>query len=87
MPSAVSIRGVSKRYESGLEAVRDVSLEIEAGEILALLGPNGAGKTTLISMTCGITAITEGSHRHPRPRRRHRLPRRPQRWSGWCRRR
>ena len=74
MPSAVSIRGVSKRYASGLEAVKDVSLEIEAGEILALLGPNGAGKTTLISMTCGITSITEGCDRHPRPRRRHRLP-------------
>jgi ABC-2 type transport system ATP-binding protein len=61
MPSAVAIRGVSKRYASGLEAVRDVSLEIERGEILALLGPNGAGKTTLISMTCGITSISAGS--------------------------
>ena len=60
MASAVSIRHVSKRYDSGLEAVRDVSLEIEEGEILALLGPNGAGKTTLISMICGITAISEG---------------------------
>jgi ABC-2 type transport system ATP-binding protein len=61
MPSAVSIRHVSKRYASGLEAVADVSLEIEAGEILALLGPNGAGKTTLISMTCGITSLSAGS--------------------------
>ncbi|HVH02084.1 MAG TPA: ABC transporter ATP-binding protein [Amaricoccus sp.] len=61
MPSAVSIRGVSKRYASGLEAVSDVSLDIEAGEILALLGPNGAGKTTLISMICGITGISAGS--------------------------
>jgi ABC-2 type transport system ATP-binding protein len=61
MPSAVSIRGVYKRYASGLEAVRDVSLEIEQGEILALLGPNGAGKTTLISMICGITSISSGS--------------------------
>ena len=60
MPSAVSIRGVFKRYASGLEAVRDVSLEIERGEILALLGPNGAGKTTLISMTCGITSLSAG---------------------------
>jgi ABC-2 type transport system ATP-binding protein len=61
MPSAVSIRGVSKRYPSGLEAVRDVSLEIEKGEILALLGPNGAGKTTLISMICGITSLSAGA--------------------------
>ena len=61
MTAAVSIRSVSKRYDSGLEAVSDVSLEIGRGEILALLGPNGAGKTTLISMTCGIASLTSGS--------------------------
>jgi ABC-2 type transport system ATP-binding protein len=61
MPAAVSIRSVSKTYDSGFQAVKDVSLEIEKGEILALLGPNGAGKTTLISMTCGITSISAGT--------------------------
>jgi len=60
MPAAVSIDHVSKRYDSGFEAVKDVSLAIERGELLALLGPNGAGKTTLISMICGITSITGG---------------------------
>ncbi|PYG28621.1 ABC transporter ATP-binding protein [Pelagimonas varians] len=57
----VSIRNLRKVYEGGFEALKDVSLDIEAGEILALLGPNGAGKTTLISAVCGITLPTEGS--------------------------
>ena len=41
--------------------MRDVSLEIEEGEILALLGPNGAGKTTLISAICGLIRLSAGS--------------------------
>ena len=61
MPTAVSIKNLSKVYKSGLTALRDVSLDIEEGEILALLGPNGAGKTTLISIVCGITNPSEGT--------------------------
>jgi ABC-2 type transport system ATP-binding protein len=61
MTAIVSVRGVRKVYESGLEALKGVDLDIREGEILALLGPNGAGKTTLISMICGITRVTEGS--------------------------
>ena len=61
MTSIVSIRDARKVYASGLEAVKGVSLEIEAGEVLALLGPNGAGKTTLISMTCGISTVSSGT--------------------------
>jgi ABC-2 type transport system ATP-binding protein len=61
MPSAVSIRDVRKVYDSGFEALKGVSLEIEQGEVLALLGPNGAGKTTLISLTCGISSLTSGT--------------------------
>ena len=61
MPSAVSIRNVRKVYDSGFEALKSVSLEIEKGEVLALLGPNGAGKTTLISLTCGISRLTSGT--------------------------
>jgi ABC-2 type transport system ATP-binding protein len=61
MPSAVSIRDVRKVYDSGFEALKGVTLEIERGEVLALLGPNGAGKTTLISLTCGISSLTAGT--------------------------
>jgi ABC-2 type transport system ATP-binding protein len=56
----ISIAGLTKRYASGLEALRSVDLDIAKGEIFALLGPNGAGKTTLISIVCGIVTPTEG---------------------------
>jgi ABC-2 type transport system ATP-binding protein len=61
MPPIISISNLSKRYESGLEALKNVTLGIEKGEIFALLGPNGAGKTTLISIVCGIVNATEGT--------------------------
>ena len=54
MDSIISIKDLSKTYNSGFEALKAVNLEIKRGEILALLGPNGAGKTTLISTICGI---------------------------------
>ncbi len=58
--SIISIEGVSKKYASGSQALKEVSLAIEKGEIFALLGPNGAGKTTLISIVCGIVTATSG---------------------------
>jgi ABC-2 type transport system ATP-binding protein len=61
MAPILSIRDLRKTYDSGFEALKGVSLEIEEGEILALLGPNGAGKTTLISAVCGINRITSGA--------------------------
>ncbi len=58
--AVVSIRGVSKTYASGLQALKPIDLDIKRGEIFALLGPNGAGKTTLISIICGIVTATAG---------------------------
>ncbi|HEU4617734.1 MAG TPA: ABC transporter ATP-binding protein [Gammaproteobacteria bacterium] len=60
-PSTISIRGLSKTYASGFEALKKVDLEIRRGEIFALLGPNGAGKTTLINIVCGIVNPSAGS--------------------------
>ena len=61
MAPIVSIKNDRKTYDGGGEALKDVSLDIEKGEIIALLGPNGAGKTTLISAICGLTSLTSGS--------------------------
>src|SRR6056297_1503739 len=63
MPTIVNIDTLRKTFDSGFEALKGVSLQIEEGEILALLGPNGAGKTTLISTICGITTPSSGSVR------------------------
>ncbi|UZK68062.1 ABC transporter ATP-binding protein [Sphingomonas sp. S1-29] len=57
----LAIRGVSKTYASGHQALKSVDLDIAKGEIFALLGPNGAGKTTLISIVCGIVTPTTGT--------------------------
>jgi len=61
MAAVISISKLGKTYASGLQALKDVSLEIRKGEIFALLGPNGAGKTTLISIVCGIVTPTSGT--------------------------
>ena len=60
MQPVISISGLNKVYKSGYQALKEVNLEIEKGEIFALLGPNGAGKTTLISIICGIVQFTGG---------------------------
>jgi len=59
----LSIAKLTKTYASGRQALKEVSLEIQPGEIFALLGPNGAGKTTLINIVCGIVTPTSGSVR------------------------
>ena len=61
MQPVISVSNLSKTYASGLQALKDINLEIRAGEIFALLGPNGAGKTTLISIICGIVNPTAGT--------------------------
>lgn len=61
MPVIVSISNLSKTYADGYQALKNVNLDIQQGEILALLGPNGAGKTTLISIICGIVNASSGS--------------------------
>jgi ABC-2 type transport system ATP-binding protein len=58
---ALDIRDLVKRYATGVEALRGVSMEIEPGELFGLLGPNGAGKSTLIHCTTGLAQPTSGA--------------------------
>ena len=61
MQTIVKITQLSKTYDNGHQALKQIDLDIYDGEILALLGPNGAGKTTLISAICGIVSASSGS--------------------------
>jgi len=56
----IEINNLSKVYDDGFNALKNINLNIKKGEILAMLGPNGAGKTTLINIICGIVKPTSG---------------------------
>jgi ABC-2 type transport system ATP-binding protein len=59
--SHININNISKVYDNGFEALKNINLNIKKGEIFAMLGPNGAGKTTLINIICGIVKASGGN--------------------------
>lgn len=60
MQPDISVKNLNKVYEGGFQALKNINLDINRGEIFALLGPNGAGKTTMISIICGIANMSSG---------------------------
>jgi len=56
----VSVRGVSKIYPGGVEALNGISLDFPQGELTTLLGPSGCGKTTLLKIIAGLIPATGG---------------------------
>jgi branched-chain amino acid transport system ATP-binding protein len=60
--SLLTLESVSKRF-GGLTAVKNVSLELEAGEVLGIMGPNGSGKTTLFNLISGALTPDAGEIR------------------------
>ena len=60
MSHLISISGLSKTYGAGLQALKNINLDISDGEILALLGPNGAGKTSTLRMLSCVSPVTAG---------------------------
>ena len=60
MSAVLRVCGVTKRYGE-LEALREISFQTAAGELVAVVGPNGAGKTTLLSILAGIQRPSAGS--------------------------
>ena len=63
MTALLELRRVSRRF-GGLLAVNNLSLELEAGEIVGLIGPNGAGKTTLVNLITGVMRPSAGEIRY-----------------------
>ena len=59
----VELRGVAKRFSSGLEALRGIDLAVMPGEFLSLLGPSGCGKSTLLRIVAGLSEPSSGSCR------------------------
>lgn len=60
MTTALSIRGLTKVYGSGLTALHGIDLEVQQGDFFALLGPNGAGKSTTIGIISSLVRKTSG---------------------------
>src|SRR5579871_6132659 len=58
--NALSIRGLTKTYKNGVQALKGVDLDVEQGDFFALLGPNGAGKTTLIGVVTSLVNKSAG---------------------------
>jgi len=60
-PPAIAIDHLTKRLRNGVTAVDDVSLTVEAGQVLGLLGPNGSGKTVTMKILLGLVRPTSGT--------------------------
>ncbi len=58
--NALSVKGLTKTYQNGVQALKGVDLVVEQGDFFALLGPNGAGKTTLIGIITSLVNKTAG---------------------------
>jgi multiple sugar transport system ATP-binding protein len=59
----IVLDGISKRFDDGFEAVKDMNLDIKDGEFVILVGPSGCGKSTALRMIAGLEDITEGELR------------------------
>ena len=56
----IQLKGVTKRYPDGTEAVKAIDLDIRDGEFMILVGPSGCGKSTALRMVAGLEEITDG---------------------------
>ncbi|MBB1604060.1 ABC transporter ATP-binding protein [Variovorax sp. UMC13] len=63
--AAVELRGVSKRFDSGLQALGAIDFDLRAGEFVSIVGPSGCGKSTLLRIVAGLIATSTGACRRP----------------------
>src|SRR5688572_26998687 len=59
--NALSVRGLTKTYRNGVQALKSIDLDVEDGDFFALLGPNGAGKSTTIGIVSSLVNKTAGT--------------------------
>lgn len=73
----IRIEGLRKVYDNGHEALKNINLEINEGDLVCLLGPSGCGKTTILNLLAGLLDPTSGDirfdnesviHKHPKDR-------------------
>jgi NitT/TauT family transport system ATP-binding protein len=60
-PPTVALRGVTKRFPNGTQALAPIDLDVRDGEFVTLLGPSGCGKTTLLNLIAGLTTPSSGN--------------------------
>src|ERR1700759_2148459 len=56
----IALEHITKRYDDGFEAVKDLNLDVADGEFMILVGPSGCGKSTALRMIAGLEDITGG---------------------------
>ena len=61
--ASVTLRGIRKRYDSSIEVIKGVDLDIHDGEFMVFVGPSGCGKSTMMRMVAGLEAISAGELR------------------------
>ena len=59
-PTSIRLEHITKRFKGGVEAVKDVTLNVAPGEFVVLVGPSGCGKSTLLRIMAGLEEVTEG---------------------------
>ena len=65
LDTLIRLQQVDKRFSSGLQALRDVSLAVRGGEFVALLGPSGCGKSTVLRLAAGLDVPSAGTVQAP----------------------
>jgi NitT/TauT family transport system ATP-binding protein len=65
MPNVITLEHIEKRFDSGLLALKDVSLQVESTEFISLLGPSGCGKSTVLRLAAGLERPSAGQISSP----------------------